>query len=100
MIFLFKPSLPQRRMVSPAAAVAAPIFRVRFYFSLPRRRMVSPAAVVAATMSVSDSILRCRKGEWFRLQTATNPQLQRFLISGPDLGIAAWFCLETTSVLQ
>ena len=64
MIFLFKPSLPQRRMVSPAAAVAAPIFRVRFYFSLPRRRMVSPAAVVAATLSVSDSNLRCRKGEW------------------------------------
>ena len=51
MIFLFKPSLPQRRMVSPAA-------------------------VVATTMSVSDSILRCCKGEWFRLQTATNPRLQ------------------------
>ena len=32
--------------------------------SLLRRRMVSPAAVVAATLSVSDSILRCRKGEW------------------------------------
>ena len=27
-----------------------------------------PAAAVAATMSASDSILRCRKGEWFRLQ--------------------------------
>ena len=39
MIFLFKPSLPQRRMVPPAAAVAA-------------------------TLSVSDSILRCCKGEW------------------------------------
>ena len=41
--------------------------RVRFYSSLPQRRMVPPAAVVAATRSASDSILRCRKGEWFRL---------------------------------
>ena len=30
--------------------------------------MVPPAAVVAATRSASDSILRCGKGEWFRLQ--------------------------------
>ena len=29
--------------------------------------MVPPAVVVAATMSASDSILRCSKGEWFRL---------------------------------
>ena len=42
--------------------------RVRFYSSLPQRRMVPPAVVVAATRSASDSILRCRKGEWFRLQ--------------------------------
>ena len=42
--------------------------RVQFYSSLPQRRMVPPAVVVAATMSASDSILRCRKGEWFRLQ--------------------------------
>ena len=41
--------------------------RVRFYSSLPQRRMVPPAVVVAATRSASDSILRCRKGEWFRL---------------------------------
>ena len=38
--------------------------------SLPRRRMVSPAVAVAATRSASDSILRCRKGEQFRLQNA------------------------------
>ena len=36
--------------------------------------------------SVSDSILRCRKGEWFRLQNATAPRLQRFRISGVKLG--------------
>ena len=41
--------------------------RVRFYSSLPQRRMVPPAVVVAATRSASDSILRCSKGEWFRL---------------------------------
>ena len=35
--------------------------------------------------SVSDSILRCRKGEWFRLQNATTPRLQRFRISGVKL---------------
>ena len=44
-------SLPRRRMVPPAATVAAEIFRVRFYSSLPQRRMA-------------------------RLQTAANPQLQ------------------------
>ena len=33
-----------------------------------QRRIVSPAAAVAATMSASDSNFRCRKGEWFRLQ--------------------------------
>ena len=49
---------------------------VRSILSLLRRRMVPPAAVVAATMSASDSNLRCGKEEWFRLQTATNPRLQ------------------------
>ena len=39
----------------------------------------------AAMRSVSDSILRCRKGEWFRLQNATTPRLQRFRISGVKL---------------
>ena len=48
--------------------------------------MVPPAAAVAATRSASDSILRCRKGEWFRLQNATTPRLQRFMISGVKLG--------------
>ena len=57
----------------PAAVVAATNFRDRFYFSLPQRRMVPPAVVVAATRSASDSILRCRNGEWFRLQNATTP---------------------------
>ena len=42
--------------------------RIRFCFSLPQRRMVSPAAAVAATRSASDSVFRCRKEEWFRLQ--------------------------------
>ena len=42
--------------------------RVRFYFSLPPKEMVSPATDVAATRSASDSNLRCRKEEWFRLQ--------------------------------
>ena len=73
----------------PAAVVAAAIFRVRFYSSLPQRRMVPPAVVVAATRSASDSILRCRNGEWFRLQNATTPPMHRFLISRPDLGITA-----------
>ena len=34
----------------PAAAVAAEIFRVRFYFSLRQRRMVPPATVVTAAI--------------------------------------------------
>ena len=33
--------------------------------------MVSPATVVAATRSASDSILRFREGEWFRLQQSS-----------------------------
>ena len=45
--------------------------RVRFYSSLPQRRMVPPAVVVAATRSASDSILRFREGEWFRLQQSS-----------------------------
>ena len=55
--------------------------RVRFCFSLTQRRMVQPAVVVAATRSASDSVFCCRKEEWFRLQNATTPRLQRFLIS-------------------
>ena len=43
--------------------------------------MVQPAVVVAATRSASDSVFCCRKEEWFRLQNATTPRLQRFLIS-------------------
>ena len=56
-----------------AAFVAATTFRVRFCSSLPQRRMVPPATVVVATMSVSDSILRCCKGEW----PACRPPLTR-----------------------
>ena len=67
----FYSPLPQRRMVPPAAVVAATTFRVRFYFSLPQRRMGPPAAAVAATMSASDSNLRCRKGEWLHLQQSS-----------------------------
>ena len=40
----------------------------RFHSPLPRRKMVPPATAVAATRSAADSILRCREGEWFRLQ--------------------------------
>ena len=53
-------------------------FRVRFYFSLPPKEMVSPATDVAATRSASDSNLRCRTEEWFRLQ---RPQPQRPFIT-------------------
>ena len=52
--------------------------------------MVPPAAAVATTSSASDSNLRRCKEEWFRLQTVVaTPDLHRFLISGPDLGIDA-----------
>ena len=37
----------------------------------------------------SDSILRCREREWFRLQNVTTTRLHRFLILGPDLRITA-----------
>ena len=63
--------------------------------------MVSPAVVVAAaTRSASDSILRCREEERFRLQSATNPRLHRFLISCPDLRIDAGFSPETAQRLH
>ena len=65
------------------------VVRFRFHSPLQRRKMVPPATAVAATRSASDSILRCREGEWFRLQNATTPPMHRFLISGPDLGIDA-----------
>ena len=58
----------QRRMVSPAAAVATTTFRVRFYSSSPQRRMVSHA------------------------ERRRNAGLHRFLISGPNLGIDARIC--------
>ena len=63
--------------------------------------MVPPAVVVAAaTRSASDSILRCREEERFRLQSATNPRLHRFLISGLDLGIDARFYLFKPSCVH
>ena len=62
--------------------------------------MVSPAAAVAATRSASDSVFRCRKEEWFRLQNATTPRLQRFLISRPNLGIAARKPSRTAKLLH
>ena len=43
---------------------------------LQQRRIVPPAVVVATTRSASDSILRCRKGEWFCLQNTTTSRLQ------------------------
>ena len=52
--------------------------------------MVPPAAGVTATTFASDTNLRRCKEEWFRLQTVVaTPDLHRFLISGPDLGIDA-----------
>ena len=48
--------------------------------------MVSPAAAVAAAYFASDSIFLFCKEEWFRLQTAAMPELQRFLISGGQFG--------------
>ena len=74
--------------------------RFRFHSPLPRRKMVPPATAVAATRSASDSILRCREGEWFRLQNATTPPMDRFLISGSDLGIDAGFSLFTLSYVH
>ena len=63
--------------------------------------MVSPAAAVATTGSASDSNLRRCKEEWFRLQTVVaTPDLHRFLISGPDLGIDARISPETTQSLH
>ena len=50
--------------------------------------------------SASDSILRCREEERFRLQSATNPRLHRFLISCPDLRIDAGFSPETAQRLH
>ena len=44
--------------------------------------------------SASDSNLRRCIEEWFRLQTATTPGLQWFLISGGELGNRCMFCLE------
>ena len=74
--------------------------RIRFYFSLLQQRMVSPATVVAATRSTTDSNLRCRDGEWFRLQNTTTPRLQRFRISWGKLGNRCKECPETTPLLQ
>ena len=56
-------SLSQRRIVSPAVAVAAATFCIRFYFSLPQRRIARLQRPSPQRPSVSDSILRCRKGE-------------------------------------
>ena len=50
--------------------------------------------------AASDSILRCREREWFRLQNVTTTRLHRFLISGPDLGIDARFHPETSSIVH
>ena len=61
--------------------------RVRFYSSLPQRRMVPPAVVVAATRSASDSILRCSKGEWFRLPQSS--RLRRIACLQQSRGVQA-----------
>ena len=56
-------SLSQRRIVSPAVAVAAATFCIRFYFSLPQRRIARLQRPSPQRPSVSDSNFRCRKGE-------------------------------------
>ena len=48
--------------------------------------MVPPAAAVAAAYFASDSIFLFCKEEWFRLQTAAMPELQRFMILGCQFG--------------
>ena len=85
MIFLFKPSLPQRRMVSPAATVAAPIFRVRFYSSLPQRRM---ARLQSATTPIAASILdfRLRLGNRCKVFLRISPNAAVILDFRPRLG--------------
>ena len=73
---------------------------VRSIPSLLRSRIVSLATVVVATMSVSDSILRCRKGEW----PACRPPLTRGCsdsgFQGVNLGIAARKPSRTAPRLQ
>ena len=71
---------------------AATTFRVRFYSSLPQRRMVSPAVVVAAaTMSASDSNLRCHEGEWPACSSRRGCDLPRpilFFVAAKENGSA------------
>ena len=94
-------------------------------FFVPQRRMARLQQSLLQRSSASDSNLRCHEGEWFRLQqslrqrpsaydsnfrcreeerfrlqNATTPPMHRFLISRPDLGIAAGFYQETPSSVQ
>ena len=48
--------------------------------------MVPPATVDAATGSASDTNFLYGNREWFLLQNATTPRLQRFVIAGVKLG--------------
>ena len=56
-----------------------------------QRRMVSPAAAVAATMSASDSIFRCREGEWPACSSRSGNELPRpilFFVAAKENGSA------------
>ena len=53
--------------------------------------MVSPAAAVAATRSASDSVFRCRKEKWFRLQRSwrlRGPRPILFFVAAKKIGSA------------
>ena len=87
-------------MARLAAAIAQRGPRPILFFVVAKKNG-SPASAVAGRSSASDSNLRRCKEEWFRLQTVVaTPDLHRFLISGPDLGIDARFCLFTPSFVH
>ena len=59
--------------------------------SSPPRRIVPPAAAVAATRSASDSVFRCRKEKWFRLQRSwrlRGPRPILFFVAAKKIGSA------------
>ena len=81
----FRPELGNRCSViaaavrngPPATSVAAKRFSVRFYSSLPQRRTARLLRPSPHRPSASDSILRCRKEEWFRLQQPSRQRVPR-----------------------
>ena len=84
-------------MVSPAVAVAATTSAADSIL-VAAKENGPPAAGMAAKSSAADSNFPCSKEEWPASKTGL--LLHRFLISGPDLGIAAGFCPEMSSSVQ